>query len=113
MTKREFLNAVINSEIAEDIKIYAIEEIQKMDARNDARKNTMSEKQIENETIKERIAEYLHTVDEPITAAAVAEALNITPGKASSLCSAMARDGVLTSEKVKGKSGKVNGYKIA
>lgn len=109
MTKREFLNAIINNEINEDIVEKAKAEVAKLDERNAKRANTPSKRAKENEPIKAAILAVL--TEEPITAAEVAEKVEISVQKASALLRQI--DGLAVTEvKVKGK-GKVKGYALA
>ena len=114
MTKREFFVAVMEKVEDAELKLFAEQEIAKMDERNAKRKNSPSKKSIENEPIKEKIVEYLDGHDELATASEIANEVEISVQKASALCRQLVENGTLTSEevKVKGK-GKVKGYKIA
>ena len=113
MTKREFFVTVMEKVDDAELKLFAEQEIAKMDERNAKRKNSPSKKSIENEPIKEKIVEYLDGHDEFATASEIAEKIEISVQKASALCRQLVESGTLTSEeiKVKGK-GKVKGYKI-
>lgn len=116
MTKREFLMAVIAKVEDAELKLFAEQEIEKMNERNAKRKNSPSKKSIENEPIKAKIVEYLGREDELdfATASEIANEVEISIQKASALCRQLVESGTLTSEevKVKGK-GKVKGYQIA
>lgn len=108
MTKREFLEMVINGSVSDEVKDFAKSEIDKMNARNAKRASTPSKKAIANEPIKAEISNLL--TDEPKTASEIAHELNISVQK----CSALLRqiDGLTVTEvKVKGK-GKVKGYAL-
>lgn len=116
MTKREFFVAVMEKVEDAELKLFAEQEIAKMDERNAKRKNAPSKKSIENEPIKEKIVEYLGRENELdfATASEIANEIKISVQKASALCRQLVENGTLASEevKVKGK-GKVKGYKIA
>lgn len=107
MTKREFFEAVMAVEgIDAELKLFAEQEIAKMDERNAKRKGAPSKKSIENEPIKAKIVEVL--TETPQSASEIAEKVGISVQK----CSALLRqiEGLKVSEiKVKGK-GKVKGY---
>ena len=106
MTKREFFEAVIAKVEDAELKLFAEQEIAKMDERNAKRKNAPSKTAIANEPIKAKIAEVL--TDVPQSASEIAEKVGISVQK----CSALLRqiEGLNVSEiKVKGK-GKVKGY---
>ena len=108
MTNREFFNAVIESNVSDELKAFATDAIAKLDARNTKRSATPSKSQIANEAVKAEIAKVL--TDEPQTASEIAQKCEISTQKASSLLSRMA-DLKVTEVKVKGK-GKVKGYSL-
>lgn len=99
MTNRDFFNAVISNEITEDVIAHAHASLDKLDARNAARKDKPSKKSIENEPIKAKITEVL--TDEPKTASDVAKEVEISVQKASALLRQM--DVKVCDVKVKGK----------
>lgn len=118
MTNREFLTAVANSSLSDDLVTYAAEQIVKLDMRNAARKEKQSSKPsktaIENEPIKASIMEFLSAQSEPMIAADIAENVGITTAKASSLLRQLVNDGKVIKSEVKiPKKGKVNGYFIS
>ena len=45
MTNREFYKAIIGSEVSEEIKAFAQEQIDKLDSKNEKRKNTQTKTQ--------------------------------------------------------------------
>lgn len=122
MTTREFLTAIATSE---DIANFAPElteeagvRIAKLDAANAARKAKASSKPsktaLENEPIKAAILSHLANMTEPLSAAELGEALDITTAKAASLCGKMVKEGVLERTEVKvPKTGKTNKYSVA
>lgn len=122
MTTREFLTAIATSEdianIAPELTEEAGVRIAKLDAANAARKAKASSKPsktaLENEPIKAAILAHLAEVTEPLSAAELGEALNITTAKAASLCGKMVKEGVLERTEVKiPKKGKTNKYSVA
>ena len=118
MTNREFLTAIANSSLSDDLTTYAAEQIVKLDMRNAARKEKQSSKPsktaIENEPIKASIMEFLSAQSEPMIAADIAENLKIPTAKASSLLRQLADAGKVVKSEVKiAKKGKVKGYSIA
>lgn len=108
MTNREFFNAVIESNVSDELKAFATDAIAKLDARNAKRSATPSKSQIANEAVKAEIAKVL--TEEPQTASEIAQKCEISTQKASSLLSRMS-DLKVTEIKVKGK-GKVKGYSL-
>ena len=118
MTNREFLTAIANSSLSDDLTTYAAEQIVKLDMRNAARKEKQSSKPsktaIENESIKASIMEFLSAQSEPMIAADIAENLKITTAKASSLLTQLVKSGKVVKSEVKSpKKGKVKGYSIS
>lgn len=118
MTNREFLTAIANSSLSDELTTYANEQIAKLDMRNAARKEKQSSKPsktaIENEPIKASIMEFLSTQSEPMIAADIAENVGITTAKASSLLRQLGEVGKVVKSEVKiPKKGKVNGYSIS
>ena len=109
MTKREFYVAIANGEMNDEVKATATEYIAKMDEANEKRKNTLSKKQEENESIKAEIMEHLDT--EAKTATTVGELIGISTQKASALLRQLVSDGkaTVTEVKITGK-GKQKGY---
>ena len=113
MTNREFYTAIIaNPNVAQDYKDFAQAEIDKLDARNDKRKNTQTKSQKENEGIMTSILSYL--ANGSAVASDIGTALGISTQKASALCKLLVDGGKLTvaDVKVKGK-GTVKQYSIA
>ena len=113
MTNREFFTMVANGTLTEDVIVKANEEIAKLDARNAKRASKPSKKSLENEPIKESIANLL--VDgESRLASEIASALELSVSKVSALCRQMVNDDVLHVEdvKVKGK-GTQKSYSLA
>lgn len=107
MTNREFFNAVISNEITEEVIAHATSSLEKLDARNAARKDKPSKKSLENEPIKARISEVL--TDEPKTASEIASELELSVQKVSALLRQM--DVTVIDVKVKGK-GTQKGYSL-
>lgn len=118
MTNREFLTAIANSSLSDDLTTYAAEQIAKLDMRNAARKEKQSSKPsktaIENEPIKAAIMDFLSTQTEPMIAADIAENVHITTAKASAMLRQLADDGKVIKSEVKvPKKGKVKGYAVS
>ena len=110
MTKREFLNAIVNGEINEDIKTFAEEELEKLDAANAKRREQSSKKREENQPLLDRIYNEI-LGDEPKTASEVAEIIETSVQKASSLLRTLEDEGKATSTEIKvPKRGKCKGY---
>lgn len=112
MTKREFYTAIMKGEIDEQVKLFATEELEKMDAVNEKRRNTLSKKAQENQPLLQQITNEILT-EEPKTATDVAAILNVSVQKASGLLRRLVEDGkaVKVDVKIKGK-GTQKGYTI-
>ena len=112
MTKREFYTAIKNGKIDEQVKLFATEELEKMDAVNEKRRNTLSKKAKENEPLLRQITNEILT-DEPKTATDVADILGVSVQKASGLLRRLVEDGkaAKVDVKIKGK-GTQKGYTI-
>ena len=112
MTKREFYTAIMNGEIDEQVKLFASEEIEKMEAANEKRRNTLSKKAQENQPLLRQITDEVLT-DEPKTATDVAAVLEVSVQKASGLLRRLVEDGLATKVdvKIKGK-GTQKGYTL-
>lgn len=110
MTKREFYTAIMNGEIDEQVKLFASEELEKMDAANEKRRNTLSKKAQENLPLLQQITDEILT-EEPKTATDVAAVLEVSVQKASGLLRRLVEDGkaVKVDVKIKGK-GTQKGY---
>ena len=114
MTNREFLNAVINAEISDELTAQAQDMLAKLDARNAKRAATPSKAAVANEPIKAKIVELLSDATELMTASQVGESLEISTQKASALLRQLVEVGTLISEEVKvPKKGKQKGYTLA
>ncbi len=115
MTNREFLNAVIEGTVTNEMKEYAAAEIEKLDATNAKRREKMAEKAVEKAAEKAPIREAIVAciTDEPKTASTlIAEAgVDIKPQAIPSLLKGLVEDGTLVKVdvKVKGK-GTQKGY---
>ena len=109
MTKREFLNAVIAETTNSDLASFAVSELEKLDARNAKRANTLSKTQKENAPLIAKIATLL--TSEPKLASELAKEMEISTQKASALVKKV--EGVSVCDvKVKGK-GTQKGYFFA
>ena len=109
MTNREFFTAIVNSDLNDEMKAFATEAIEKLDARNAKRANTLSKTQKENAPLIEKIASLL--TSEPKLASELAKEMEISTQKASALVKKV--EGVSVCDvKVKGK-GTQKGYYFA
>ena len=112
MTNREFYTAIIgNPNVADDLKTFAQAEIDKLDARNDKRKNTQTKAQKENEGIMTAIL--AHLANGSAVASEIATAVGISTQKASALCKLLVEGGKVTVADIKVKNkGTVKQYTL-
>ena len=112
MIKREFFNAIINGEITDEVITMAKEEIEKLDARNEKRRTTMTKEQVANEGVKAQIVEFIGDKT-AVVASEIAQGVGVSTQKVSALCKQLVDEGKLTvaDVKVKGK-GSVKGYTV-
>lgn len=104
MTNREFYTAIIgNPNVADDLKTFAQAEIDKLDARNDKRKNTQTKAQKENEGVMTAIVDTI-TANGSMVASEIGTALGISTQKASALCKLLVDGGKLTVADIKVKN---------
>lgn len=113
MTNREFLTAVANANINDEITAHATASLEKLDAALAARKNKPSKKAIENAPLMDQIVNEV-LGSEAMTASQVAEVLGVSTQKASALLRAVVADhkAVATDIKVPNK-GTCKGYTLA
>jgi Fic family protein len=104
MTNREFYTAIIsNPNVEKDYKDYAQAEIDKLDARNDKRKNTQTKTQKEDEPIAKAIVEAL--ADGEKFGVDLATMLGYSTNKINGVALNLVNEGVLVKSKKK-KDGK-------
>ena len=115
MTNREAYNVVISGVITEELIAWAQENLDKMNAANEKRRNTVSKAEIANAPIREQIvSEILGT--ELKTASMIAAEMGgeITHNKVTAVLKKAVEDGTVVKEDVKvaGK-GTQKGYRLA
>lgn len=98
MTYREFLNTIISANISDEITDFAKNEQDKLDARNEKRRNTLSKEQKENEALKAKMVE---SIGSTTTASEVATRFGISTQKASALLRQLVESGALVAGEVK------------
>lgn len=111
ITNREGFTAIVNGNITEAVKEWAQENLDKLDARNDKRKNTMSKTQKENEGTKAEILKLL--AEGAAVASEIGTALGISTQKASALCVRLEIEGKVEVKDIKVKNkGSVKQYSL-
>jgi hypothetical protein len=113
MTNREFYKAVINANISNEMSEFAQGEIDKLDAKNEKRKNTQTKAQKENETIKVAIVDFIKENGSSV-ASVIATGVGVSTQKASALCKLLCEDKVLVVSDIKVKNkGTLKQYALA
>lgn len=120
MTMREFFSAVLALEnLPENIRAKSEAELAKLNDRNAKRSNAPTKASIKNAPIKAEILKVLENATAPMTAEAIANAIEMeeaTKGVVSYLCSIdLVKAGKIEAVKVKSNaksSGKINAYQI-
>ena len=123
MTSREFYTSILNYLDGGDMDNAAVQEfaqskLAKLDAQNEKRRNTERKptpKQIAAAEYDAKLMEAIGTVlsDEFQGRSVFAEALDVSPSKASTLLNKMVAAGTVVKGEVKGEKGKLVGYKRA
>lgn len=115
MTKREMCNYIVNGgEITEEVKNWFVEEIEKLDKENEKARERAAKKKAENQPFIDAALEYLDGKEELVTASEILENVEIFESvqKASSVLRGLEKEGIVESDEVKTKKGKVKGYKV-
>ena len=105
MTKREAYLSVIKGEITEEVIQYFEKEIQKIEAKEEKRKSTLTPHQIENEEIKSQILSFFVNFEGAHFIEEIISGLEISRQRGSILCNQLVKEGKLSQkdEVVKGK----------
>ena len=115
MTKKEMCNYIVNGgEITEEVKAWFVEEIEKLDKENEKARERAAKKKAENQPFIDAALEYLDGKEEPVTASELKENVDIFENvqKASATLRTLEKEGIVESDEVKTKKGKVKGYKV-
>lgn len=111
MTNREFFTAIANLEtVPSELRQFALEGIEKLDARNASRQAKPTKAQIENASLYPSVLALLNE-NEPTLSTVVASALGVSTSKATGLLGNLYKDGKVdkVDVSVKGK-GKQKGW---
>lgn len=113
MTNREFYKAIIGAEVNEELKAFAKSEIDKLDKKNEKRKNTQTKEQKANEGVKSQIVEFIKENGASV-ASVIATGVGVSTQKASALCKLLCEDKVLVVSDIKVKNkGTLKQYALA
>ena len=118
MTNREFYTSVFNGEITEETVAKAGELLAKLDAQNEKRRNAERKPTPKQIAAAEYDAKLMEAIGDVLTdefqgRAVFAEALDVSPSKASVLLNKMVAAGIVVKGEYKGEKGKLVGYKRA
>lgn len=114
-TNREMFTYIVNGgEVTEDVKAWFVEEIEKLDRKNEKARERAAKKKEEQQPFIDAALEYLDGKEEPVTASEVLENVEIFESvqKASAILRGLVKSGFAESEEIKTKKGKVKGYKL-
>lgn len=115
MTNREFLNAIVEANLNEELTAFAVAEIAKLDHTNEVRRTKMAEKAVAKQAEKAPLRDAIYAVitDEPKTATMLIDeaGLELKPQSIPSLLKSLVEDGRINKVdvKIKGK-GTQRGY---
>lgn len=115
MTKRAMCEYIVNGgEVTEDVKTWFTEELVKIDKENEKARERAAKKKAENQPFIDAALEYLDGKEELVTASELLENVEIFESvqKASSVLRGLEKEGIVKSDEVKTKKGKVKGYKV-
>ena len=123
MTSREFYTSILNYLDGGDMDGAAVQEfaqskLAKLDAQNEKRRNAERKPTPKQIAAAEYDAKLMEAISDILTddfqgRAAFAEALDVSPSKASTLLNKMVAAGTVLKGEVKGEKGKLVGYKRA
>ena len=110
MTIRQFLEAVIEAKISDEMTAFALKRIPKLDEKNEKKKSASSAKKIENANTKTEILENME-LGQNYRASEIGEMFGFSTQKASALLVQLEKEEKITATEVriKGK-GKVKAY---
>ena len=112
MTMKAFLTAVLDTKgISAEVADFAKAEIAKIEEKNKKRRTILTKGQKDNAALLEFVVAGMSATD-VLTASDVAVMIGGSTQKASAILQNGVKQGILTASDVKGKSGKVKGYKL-
>jgi Fic family protein len=114
MTNRDFFNAVISANISDEITAFAKASLDKLDLKNEKRRNSTSPNQKKNEDFKADIfADFSAEPNRVFTAKEIADKYGVSTQKISALLRQMVDNGKIKSFDIKdSKKNKVKGYQV-
>lgn len=114
MTNRDFFNAVINANVSDEITAFAKASLDKLNAKNEKRRNSTSPNQKKNEDFKKDIYDDFNAEPNRVfTAKEIADKYEVSTQKISALLRQMVDAGIIKSFDTKdSKKNKVKGYQF-
>lgn len=101
MTTREFLVAVQNANISDELNTKAQELIGSLDKRNDKRKSAESKEKKETAERRQKVLDFLKNNEGAFTRDEIAEGCELTAGQVTSACSALCKAELVTKSEIK------------
>lgn len=101
MTTREFLVAVQNANISDELNTKAQELITSLDKRNDKRKSVESKEKKETAERRQKVLDFLKNNEGAFTRDEIAEGCELTAGQVTSACSALCKAELVTKSEIK------------
>lgn len=114
MTKRELLNAIVDGTIEKDALVdFALNEIEKLDKENEARRNRVSKTRKENEPLLAEMYSCFKINDDLILTSDDFSDMELTTQKIVALLTTLVKEGLIVKvDKVKVEGRKLQGYKL-
>lgn len=115
MTYREFYSAVANltAEDNAELNEFACKAIEALDHKNELRKGRESKEKKETSARKASVLDFLTENEGTFSRNEIAVALGITDGQATSACTALVKEGLVTKSEIKVDKAKKMVYTIA
>lgn len=100
-TTRDYLTAIGNGIVDDEIQTWAKAQIEKLDSRNAKRASKPSKTALANAPIKEALVKYLSENNGKFTEMELGAALEVTHNKAGSLARQLVKENIVKTEEVK------------
>jgi len=101
MTTRDFLNAVINGDISENVISKASEMLVALDARNEKRRASDSKEKQASASRRDAVLAFLREHEGAFTRDQIANEIGMEPSKVTGACTSLVTNGYIVKSKVK------------
>lgn len=101
MTTRDFLNAVINGDISENVVSKANEMLVALDARNEKRRTSDSKEKQASASRRDAVLAFLREHEGAFTRDQIANEIGMEPSKVTGACTSLVTNGYIVKSKVK------------